>query len=288
MCSISVIFIIAAALLTGCSGNEPDSGSQVIAQIGSSRLCREDLQGYLPHNLTCEDSMNLTRRYIDSWALNRLLVLEARRELSKQETDVEPLVEEYRNQLLIYRLENKYIARMLDTTVTLDEKQEYYRNRSSEFKTENGLVKGCMAIMYSSSPLLARTRSLLMRSGSAESGNPEDFLYNTAYKYHNFTENWTDISIVARDMETDTATLLNGIRNSGPFFENNDSVFCRFLYITDFIEKGELSPFEYNAEKITTYILSNRKQKLLADFHRELVNKALDNGELKIADDYEN
>ena len=177
---------------------------------------------------------------------------------------------------------------MLDTTVTLDEKQEYYRNRSSEFKTENGLVKGCMTIMYSSSPLLVRTRSLLMRSGSAESGNPEEFLYNTAYKYHNFTENWTDISIVARDMETDTATLLNGIRNSGPFFENNDSVFCRFLYITDFIEKGELSPFEYNAEKITTYILSNRKQKLLADFHRELVNKALDNGELKIADDYEN
>lgn len=288
MCNISVIFIIAAALLAGCSVNESDTGSRVIAQIGSSRLCKEDLQGYFPHNLTREDSINLTRRYIDSWALNRLLVLEARRELSKQEMDVESLVEEYRNQLLIYRLENKYVARELDTVVTLDEKQKYYRDRSSEFKTENGLVKGWAVTMYSSSPLLAKTRSLLMRSGGAEGGNPEEFLYHTAYKYHNFTENWTDISIVARDMETDTATLLNGIRNAESFFENNDSVFCRFLYITDFIEKGELSPFEYNAEKIKTYILSNRKQKLLADFHRELVNRALDNGELKIADNYEN
>ena len=182
MCNISVIFIIAAALLAGCSVNESDTGSRVIAQIGSSRLCKEDLQGYFPHNLTREDSINLTRRYIDSWALNRLLVLEARRELSKQEMDVESLVEEYRNQLLIYRLENKYVARELDTAVTLDEKQEYYRDRSSEFKTENGLVKGWTVTMYSSSPLLAKTRSLLMRSGGAEGGNPEEFLYHTAYK----------------------------------------------------------------------------------------------------------
>lgn len=276
------IFLLAAGLLTGCCSRESEPEGDVIAQIGDSKLYREDVQRFIPATSTGEDSVNFTRRYINSWALNKLLVIEAQRRLSKEERDVAALVEEYKNQLLIYRLENRYIEQQLDTLVTRDEQESYYKSRQDEFKTKEGLVKGWTVTMHGGSPLLAKVRSLLLQNGNEGNENPEEFLYNAAYKYHNFTENWIDISTVARDMEIDTATLLHGIRNGNVFFENSDPPFCRFLYVTDFIGKGELSPFEYNAERIESQILSNRKLKLLSDFHHEILNKALDNRDLKI------
>ena len=133
------IFLLAASLLTGCCSKESEPEGDVIAQIGDSKLYREDVQRFIPATSTGEDSVNFTRRYINSWALNKLLVIEAQRRLSKEERDVAALVEEYKNQLLIYRLENRYIEQQLDTLVTRDEQESYYKSRQDEFKTKEGL-----------------------------------------------------------------------------------------------------------------------------------------------------
>lgn len=282
------IFLLVLGLFAGCHLKEGDPGGEVVAQIEESRLNRKELEKIIPTSSTGKDSVNFARHYINSWALNRLLVMEAQKRLSKEEKDVERLVEEYKEQLLIFRLENKYIGRHLDTVVTLTEMEEYYKRHPNEFRTKDGLIKGWTVTMYTSSPLLSKVRTLLMQSGKEGADNPEEFLYNAAYKYHNFTENWRDLSTVARDMGIDTATLTQNIKKGSPLFERTSAPFCRYLYVTDYIGKEELSPFEYNAEKIKSRILSNRKMKLLSDYHHELLNMALDNRKLKITDNEDN
>ena len=278
------VLLLVPGLLAGCHSIEGGPEGEVVAQIEESRLNRKELERIIPVSSTGEDSANFARRYINSWALDRLLVMEAQKRLSKEEMDIEGLVEEYKNQLLIFRLENKYIGRYLDTMVTISQMEEYYNRHLNEFKTKDGLIKGWTATMYTSSPLLSKIRSLLMQSGKEGGENPEEFLYNAALKYQNFTETWTDLSTVAKDMGIDTSTLTENIKKGNLFFESTSAPFCRYLYVTDYIGKEKLSPFEYNTEKIKSRILSNRKMKLLSDYHRELLNKALDDRKLKITD----
>ena len=55
----------------------------------------------------------------------------------------------------------------------------------------------------------------------------------------------------------------------------------------DYVAPGEVTPFEYNSEKIKEIIISRRKQELLANLQRDILNDALNNNKLKIIEEDE-
>ena len=59
------------------------------------------------------------------------------------------------------------------------------------------------------------------------------------------------------------------------------------LQIRDYVAPGEITPFEYNSVKIKEIIISRRKQELLANLQRDILNDALNNNKLKILEEDE-
>jgi hypothetical protein len=55
--------------------------------------------------------------------------------------------------------------------------------------------------------------------------------------------------------------------------------------VLEYIKPGEVTPFEYNSEKIKEIIISRRKQELLLNLQRDILNDALDNNKLKIIEE---
>ena len=114
---------------------------EVVARVGDSKLYKSELEKVIPDLISPEDSARLAARYINSWAMDRLYSQVAERELSKTEIDVSQELEAYRLSLVKYRYEQRYIADRLDTLVTAEQIEEYYKAHQEDFSIKRPLLK---------------------------------------------------------------------------------------------------------------------------------------------------
>ena len=81
-----------------------DSG-KVLARAGKSELRVRDLQAVVPGGLTGEDSVSFVGMYVDRWVKKQIKLQQAENLFSASAEDIESLVEEYRQSLLIRKLD---------------------------------------------------------------------------------------------------------------------------------------------------------------------------------------
>ena len=94
--------------------------------MGQEKLYRSDIDKVIPKGIVPEDSVRLSRQYINSWASDRVYLKIAEEQLSKAERDVTVELEDYRKSLLKYRYEQLYVNERLDTSVSHEHIEEYY------------------------------------------------------------------------------------------------------------------------------------------------------------------
>ena len=124
---ISIIAAILIVLPTLSSCRAISSflrGGEVVAEVGSVKLYRSDLDKVIPNGLSADDSTFLARQYIEGWATELVYLGIAEQQLSKAEKDVTKELEDYRKSLLKYRYEQLYVNERLDTAVTEEKIEE--------------------------------------------------------------------------------------------------------------------------------------------------------------------
>ena len=113
----------------------------------------------------------------------------------------------------------------------------------------------------------------------------EELAYNSAYKYSNYNNNWVDLAVVAKEVGIPVAELQQVLQKQKEVAEVKDTVYTNILQVLEYIKPGEVTPFEYNREKIKEIIISRRKQELLLNLQRDILNDALNNNKLKIIEE---
>ena len=279
-------FLIAIAALLVCSCNLWDSFSKgdKVAQVGSAVLYKSDIESIVPRGISGKDSLAIIRQYVESWAMKQLMLLQAEEQLPKSDKDVEKELEDYRMQLLIFRYENRFVEEKLDTLISGKEMEEYYNAHQESFRTKNGLVKARLVKIHNSSPNLQIVRKLAEQKNPENIEELEELAFNSAYKYSTYGHSWVDLQIVAREMGCDLQKLQEQLA-AKDIIELKDSVYTSILQVGEYIKPNELSPFEYNPDKLKDIILTRRKQELLINLQRDILNNALDNKKLKIIED---
>lgn len=281
------VFIITAALLVcSCTLVDTITKGDRVAQIGRAALYKTDIEKIIPRGISPADSANMARQYIDSWAIRQLMLQKAEEQLPKSDKDVAQLLEEYRTQLLVFRYENKFVEERLDTIVSLQEREEYYSLHPELFIGKNGIFKGRMIKMHNSSPNLSMVRGLAKERDIDDLEALEQLAYDAAYKYSNYNNDWVDLNIVAKDMGFALDQVQKSLAKDGTTVsELKDTVYTNVLQTLEYVGPGEVTPFEYNSEKIKDIIISKRKQELLLNLQRDILNDALINNKLKIIED---
>ena len=127
---------------------------EVVARVGDAKLMMEELQKAIPNGISPEDSVIYARQYINSWALDQVVMDVALRQLSAEERDVTDELEAYRRSLLKYRYEQLYVNQRLDTLVTEDQIDDYYMNNSERLLLKGPIVKARFMSIPSDSPML--------------------------------------------------------------------------------------------------------------------------------------
>ena len=114
---------------------------QPVARVGREKLYRSEVESMIPDMISPEDSASLAEKYIRLWAMERLYMDEAGRQLSKSEMDVSEELESYRRSLVRYRYEQRYLNDRLDTLITDAQIREYYQANEAEFELSRPLMK---------------------------------------------------------------------------------------------------------------------------------------------------
>ena len=258
-----------------------------MAQIGRAVLYKTDLEKVIPKGISSSDSASLAQQYIYSWATKQLMLQKAEEQLPKTDKDVAGLLEDYRTQLLVFRYENKFLEERLDTTVTGREMEEYYNAHPGSFVGKNGVFKGRLVKMQNSSPNLQVMRKLAKSRDIEDLEALEWLAFNSAYKYSHYENNWVDLNVVAKESGATLVQLQQLLEKERLAIEYKDSVYTNVIQVLDYVGPGEVTPLEYNEEKIKEIIISRRKQELISNLQRDILNDALNNNKLKITEENE-
>ena len=101
------ISIFLVALTTLSCRELPDYllGDDVIARVGREYLTKDDIAEVIPAGVVGADSVAYVKAYVDKWFVRQLKIEEAAELFPESEYDIEKMVEDYRQSLLISRVD---------------------------------------------------------------------------------------------------------------------------------------------------------------------------------------
>lgn len=253
----------------------------MVAEVGGEKLYRSDLDKVIPRGLPADDSTFLAKQYINTWATDLVFLGIAEEQLSKSEKDVTKELEDYRKSLLKYRYEQLYVNERLDTSVTDEMVEEYYNAHQDKFVLSRPLVKARFLSISADSPAKDQIRKRMISSDVEDLVEADSLAYSSALKFTTWSDNWIDVTALAREFPMDYTVMLAQMKNR--WIEQTDTLgVARLAYIPEMMQKGQIAPLEYSAQAIRDIIISARKQALISTLEQDLLNDARENGKFVI------
>lgn len=269
----ALLIVMLVAAISSCRLYDSLFKGDVVARAGRDVLYRSDVEALNITGFSPEDSARIVERYIVSWAKSRLLLDMAQSQLSKADRDVEAQLEEYRQQLLVYRYEQQYVEQRLDTAVTDQEYMDFYEANPASFVTHVPLMKGWYIKVSDDSPNLNPIKSIYRSRVEEDRDRLGQLCYTSAEKYY-FFEDWVGLDAVVEGAGLDVQELARVLDNRS-FIEKNFLGYTYLISVDDYVPAGSLAPYEYCRERIRNHILNRRKQELIASLERNLLNDAI-------------
>jgi hypothetical protein len=277
----NIVFIFSFVLMTfsSCQESVEKKDSTVLAQIGSSTLYLEDLTVLFGKGLKTSD-LNV-KIFIHNWVRNEVVLQHGAEELLPDEKDFSKELKQYENSLLRYKIESKYLDDNIDTVVSRKEMEEYYNLNAANFELKENYVKVRVLKMKGDFSEVSKRKAMINYSDSVGKR-----LYSSWVNEHQLFSVTHDSSWVKWDHVKEIVPIKP---YSDEYFLTNNSY--RELWaekdlwvikITDFQLKDNKSPFEMVESRIKSILINKRKMYLIKEMEKEMYNKAIKNGEIKL------
>ena len=276
---VAVILSILSSL-SSCRLYDKIFKVDLVARIGSHTLYNDDIRALHIQGFSPQDSTRLVHQYIYSWATNKLLLDMADKQLAKHDKDVEEQLEDYRQQLLIFRYEKQYVEQRLDTLVTEGQISDYYNSHIESYRTDVSLVKGTFIKISSTSPNISLVRSLYKSNTPEKQEQLAQVCYSSAEVFSIY-DNWTPLDQLAQKMGSDVSYCESAL-SKGNYIEHSDISYTYLFKVSDMAKKGTFAPLDYSADLIRDVILNKRKQELIKSLERNLLEDAVSTNRLII------
>ena len=268
LCSVSLLMSSCQALRDFIHDDD------IVAQVGVHKLYLNELAAYVPNGLSQEDSTKIADQYIRNWAAEQLYLDMATEQLSKSEKDVSKELDTYRNSLLKYRYEQRYVNERLDTTVTRTDIEDYYEAHKDLFVLDVPILKAKFVDIMKDSPNIDVIKKKMSSTKYEDIVETDSLAYSSALKYSDYSEEWINAVTLAREFGTDYGTMLS--RLSGSYIEiEEERGDIKIAYVLSMQRTGTLAPLDYCEDRIKDIIISNRKRQLLSTLEQDLLDDAL-------------
>jgi hypothetical protein len=266
-------------ILTFACGHEnvPEETGKWVAKAGSEQLSADQFRRRFIQSPYVRDSAFNAKRSIEAWAVESLFYQEAVRRLKEEEMQIEAQVADYRKTLVNYIYENKLVEVNLDTTVSRDEIEAYYRDHRSSFILKENIVKVDYFKVPSKSGALEKIRKLVQSQKAKDMQLLSALLAQHAENFYLNDSTWLYIEDVKKEVPqlTDEPDYM---LSPGRTLEFSDESYYYYLKIKDLKTKNAMSPLNFEWSNIRKFILNSRKTQLINQYKSELMEKAKKDG----------
>ena len=265
-----LIFLL---LLLSCDFNY-ESNDNIVARAGEKTLTNEELIEKLPKIINSEDSLIISNKIINDWALNQLLIKNAEINLSSEEVEkIEKISSEYYNDLLISTYKNKIASYNSDTLVLDDEISEYYNSNFDNFLLYEDIIKGRYVRLNKNNFNLNEIKRRFRRF------NEQDLTFFDSISLQLLNYSLNDTTWVNKDLFFNKIPVLKDeeierIVKKTLYVVKEDSLDVYLIKINDFIGINDKAPIDYIYYRIEELIKNKKRVDFIKKFETETIENA--------------
>ncbi len=270
------LYILAIVSLISCV--EKGEKNNIVARVYNIYLYEDDLSKKMPNNMSKEDSILFRTSFINSWAMEQLLLQKAKINIGDENEEIRTLIEKYKKELLIDKYKQAVVQQELDTVFSEKDLNEYYENNKAIFRLNENLVQ--LKYIYIDKDINDEAEIIRL----FKSNNEEDIdeLIDRELEFNSFNFNdsiWISQSDVMRRLP-----FLKSERKlkKNKFMQKEDSLGVYLLSINNVLYRNDIAPKSYVIPTIKRMILHKRKLELAKKIERTLVSDAIEKKQFEL------
>ena len=266
------LFILLLLILS-CDFNT-ELNDNIIARVGDKTLSKKDLIDKLPKNINSDDSIIISNKIINNWALNQLLIDNAEINLSSEEVEkIEKISSDYYNDLLISTYKNKVASYNSDTLVLDDEISKYYDSNFENFLLYEDIIKGRYVRLNKNNFNLNEIKRRFRRF------NEQDLTFFDSISLQLLNYSLNDTTWVNKDLFFNKIPVLKDeeierIVKKTLYVVKEDSLDVYLIKINDFIDINDKAPLDYIYNRIEELIKNKKRVDFIKKFETETIENA--------------
>ena len=268
------IVILILTLLNSCN-NWIQVNEEVVARIGTSYLYKKDLVDIIKTPISKSDSLLKLNSFIDNWARKQLILQQAKIILPESTLiELETMIEDYRDDLFINSYRKAVINKNLDTIINYSEINMFLNNNKEIFRLKAPLFK----VRYIHVPPYNVDKEKIKLSFQRFNYNDRVFLDSLSYQFSTYLLSdslWINKSNLISKVSFLNQNNFDRLIKKSKFYNIEDTLGVYLFFIKDLLKEGELAPNEIFTSKIKNIILNKRKQELIKQFEKDILQDAI-------------
>lgn len=257
------------------------SGKDTLARAGKSELTTFDIEQIVPQGLSGADSTSYVDAYIEKWVVRQLKLQEAELMFPSAMGDIDRKVEEYRQSLLIRKIDQYYLDTEMSNDISEKDISDYYEEHLSDFRTTSPMVKGCIVVVNDTYRRREQLVRLMCSSKADDRRDFEALCHKHNFRFVRFDE-WTDFAEflsnlpVLRSGRNESLLSKKGVQQI-----HYNRTYYNFL-ITGVLDADDAMPLAMVEERIRRILITRRQGELLRAHEDSMVNNAIKTGHVRI------
>jgi hypothetical protein len=257
---------------------EKTKTDKVLANVNDKELRMSSLEGMLPEGTSKEDSVAIISAFVTRWVKDNLMMDDAERNIPK-DLEIDRLVREYRASLILNAYQERLVKQSLDTFVTEAALKEFYQNNKAQYELETPLIRCYMLKIPKSAPNTKDVEKWWDDNTKENRAKLTDYASKYAASYMMIDSTWYKAERIALELPKGTINAEDPSTGESTRKDDNFHYFLRVLAVKN---KRDYAPFEYVRDQATTFILQQRKQKLVENQRETLFQKEMQANAVKI------
>ena len=244
---------------------------KLLVTVNGDKLYFSDIEHLLSPDLSRKDSLKLIRSLSEKWAIEQLFVQKAKENLPVSQQNVKSEVENYEKSLLIYYYQKELLNQKLDTIINSYEVNSFYENNKSNFILNKSVARLNFIKLKKEVPNLFKFKNFYNKEDEESRLLLEDYCYQFADDFY-IEDKWFFVDEI---FEIFPHSFSFKKINKGKSIEAEDDDYYYFLFIKNYISKGNVSPLEMVISQIHSIIINKRKLSFLKQIEKEIYENAI-------------
>ena len=274
----SKFYILLVFIFVSCN-NFNDDKSQNIAKYNNQILKKSQLIG-LVEDGNKEDSVEVTNKLINEWAVNKILIEKAKLNLTVQDlSSLDKLVENYKSELY----STAYLDALINSSINLEidttEIENLYNKNIDLFKLKDNIYKLVYVKIPKDFSDIAEVRNKVRNLKKHQK-----FLDSISYRFSDYsldTKGWTTENDLKKIFSFLNKQKLNSLKNYS-FLQSKDSLNLYLIKVLELKKIGSYAPLDYVFPTLEYMSINQRKKNLTQLIKTDLIKNAIQNNELEI------